>query len=137
MMRNFGPPHERGRTDPRGARIEVGVSARGDRRTPTKLAALAFLPLSGGGQNRSKRNRNSIQRRVAVDQVDALPGDHDAAVGLHQAVQRGAAEQPLLLAAEFDHDQFGPHRAGVLAAPAYFNIRRDIASCPSGFVGVK
>ena len=34
-------------------------------------------------------------RRVAVDQVDALPGDPDAAVGQHQAMQRGAGEDAL------------------------------------------
>ena len=66
-----------------------------------------------GDVDASKRNRDAIQRRVAIDEVDALPGDHDAAVGLHQAMQRGAAEQALLLAAIFDHHEFGAHGAGV------------------------
>ena len=54
----------------------------------------------------SKRNSDAVERRVAIDEVDALPGDHDAAVRLHQPVQRGAAEDALLLAPVFDHHEF-------------------------------
>src|ERR1700729_1076139 len=61
----------------------------------------------------SKRNGDAVERRVAIDEVDALPGDHDAGAGPHQAVQRGAAEDALLLAPVFDHQEFRAHGAGI------------------------
>ena len=60
----------------------------------------------------SKRLGDAIQRRVAIDQIDALPGDADGAVDLHQAMPCGAGEQPLLLAPVFDHQEFRAHRGG-------------------------
>src|SRR6266404_909624 len=54
----------------------------------------------------SKRLRDAIQRRVAIDQINALPGDADGAVELHQPVPRSAGEQPLRLAPIFDHQEF-------------------------------
>src|SRR5262249_21313648 len=54
----------------------------------------------------SKRDGDAVERRVAIDEIDAFPGAHDAAVRLHQPVQRGAREYPLLLAAIFNHHEF-------------------------------
>jgi hypothetical protein len=73
---------------------------------PIVVMDSGFAAARRPGMTESKRNRDAVERRVAIDEVDALPGDHDAAVVLHQAVKGGAAEQPLLLAAVFDHHEF-------------------------------
>ena len=54
----------------------------------------------------SERDCNAVHRGVAVDQIDALPCDPGAALGLHQAMQRRATEDALAVSAEFNHDEF-------------------------------
>jgi len=68
--------------------------------TCRRAAVLALARL------RSKRDDNPIQRRVAIDEVDTLPGNTHRAVDLHESMQARAAEQALIVAAVLQHDEF-------------------------------
>src|SRR5262249_4765311 len=54
----------------------------------------------------STRDGDAVERGVTIDEIDALPGDQEAAMRRHQPVQRGAREYPLLLAPIFDQHEF-------------------------------
>jgi hypothetical protein len=54
----------------------------------------------------SKRHHDSIERGIAVDEVDTLEPDAQAAVVTHQTMKAGAAEQALRVTTKFDHHEF-------------------------------
>src|SRR5512133_2561249 len=59
-----------------------------------------------GLANGLERHHQSIERRVAIDEIDPLQPDAQLAGLAYQPVKAGAAEQALLVAAEFDHHEF-------------------------------
>src|SRR5262249_59638383 len=75
----------------------------------------------------SKRHDDAVERRVAIDQVHPLRRDQDGAVGLHQAVEGGAGEQPLAVATVFDHEELRAHGAGIVAAVLDRHVADDAA----------
>ena len=95
--------------------------------------AHGFAPADGNvtldGSRRttfSKWNGDAVERRIAIDEIDALRGDHDAAVRLHQPMSARAAENTLLFAPEFDHHELRAHRTrGAVDSPRASRWRRS------------
>src|SRR5262249_43833792 len=67
---------------------------------------------------------------IAVDEINALPGNLDAVLHSNEAVQAGASENSLRLTAILQQLKFGAHRGG--AAISCDVLHCDIGDDPAG-----
>jgi hypothetical protein len=69
---------------------------------PSSLEAL-FIKAR---RERSKWDDQTLVGRIAVHEIDPLPGNLDAVIAPHQAMKAGTAEQSLRLSPVFQQLQF-------------------------------